>query len=174
MRLPCFVNEGPLRPSSPLCYTVTMSGSDTVLFSLYVCLLGVLSLFAVHRLRLALAAGRMQKVRAVPPPEWPCVLVQLPLYNERYVAERLIDAVAALDYPADRLSIQVLDDSTDDTTTVVAGRAAALRERGVAVEHVRRGSRAGFKAGAPAAGVGGARRRGVGGFCPRLLPPPRL
>lgn len=104
-----------------------MSGSDTVLFSLYVCLLGVLSLFAVHRLRLALAAGRMQKVRAVPPPEWPRVLVQLPLYNERYVAERLIDAVAALDYPADRLSIQVLDDSTDDTTAVVAGCVAALR-----------------------------------------------
>lgn len=102
-----------------------MSGSDTVLFSLYVCLLGVLSLFAVHRLRLALAAGRMQKARAVSPPEWPCVLVQLPLYNERYVAERLIDAVAALDYPAGRLSIQVLDDSTDDTTVVVAGRCAS-------------------------------------------------
>jgi cellulose synthase/poly-beta-1,6-N-acetylglucosamine synthase-like glycosyltransferase len=148
-----------------------MSGSDTVLFSLYVCLLGVLSLFAVHRLRLALAAGRMQKVRAVPPPEWPCVLVQLPLYNERYVAERLIDAVAALDYPADRLSIQVLDDSTDDTTAVVAGRVAALRERGVAVEHVRRGSRAGFKAGALAAGLERADAELVAIFDADFVPP---
>jgi cellulose synthase/poly-beta-1,6-N-acetylglucosamine synthase-like glycosyltransferase len=148
-----------------------MSGFDTVLFSLYVCLLGALSLFAVHRLRLALAAGHMQKARAVPPPEWPHVLMQLPLYNERYVAERLIDAVAALDYPADRLSIQVLDDSTDDTTVVVAGRVTALRERGVAVEHVRRGSRAGFKAGALAAGLERADAELVAIFDADFVPP---
>src|SRR5689334_23125350 len=97
-----------------------MSGSDTVLFCVYVCLLSVLSLFAVHRLRLALAAGRLRKAEPPTLAEWPRVLVQLPLYNERYVAERLIDAVAALRYPADKLSIQVLDDSTDDTPSVVA------------------------------------------------------
>ena len=54
------------------------------------------------------------------PQAWPVVTVQLPLYNEMYVAERLIEAVCRLDYPAGRLEIQVLDDSTDETTEIVA------------------------------------------------------
>jgi cellulose synthase/poly-beta-1,6-N-acetylglucosamine synthase-like glycosyltransferase len=130
-----------------------MSGSDTVLFSFYVVLLSVLSLFATHRLRLALAAMRLRKALPVAPAEWPEMLVQLPLYNERYVSERLIDAVAALRYPAGKLTIQVLDDSTDETPAVVAPCVAAWRERGVDIQHIRRGDRTGFKAGALAAGL---------------------
>jgi cellulose synthase/poly-beta-1,6-N-acetylglucosamine synthase-like glycosyltransferase len=83
----------------------------------------------------------------------PRVCVQVPIYNERYVAERVIDAVCKLDWPADRFEIQVLDDSDDDTASIVARRAAHWRRRGIAVTHVRRDSRDGFKAGALAYGM---------------------
>ncbi len=79
--------------------------------------------------------------------------MQVPLYNERYVAERAVRAVAALDYPPDRLEIQVLDDSTDDTPQVLEPVVAELRRHGVRIEHLRRKSRAGFKAGALAHGL---------------------
>ncbi|MBZ0290159.1 MAG: hypothetical protein K8I30_21225, partial [Anaerolineae bacterium] len=63
--------------------------------------------------------------------DWPTVVIQLPIYNERYVVERLLDSVAALDYPHDCLTIQVLDDSSDDTADVVAARVDVLRQRGL-------------------------------------------
>ena len=84
---------------------------------------------------------------------WPTVLVQLPIYNERYVVERLIDAAAALDYPAHRLAVQVLDDSTDDTVSIARARAAFHRARGRNVTYHHRANRAGFKAGALAEGL---------------------
>ena len=83
----------------------------------------------------------------------PRVCVQIPVYNERYVAERVIDAVCALDWPSSRLEVQVLDDSDDETVGVVARRVEHWRERGVAVTQVRRGTRKGFKAGALAYGL---------------------
>ncbi len=85
--------------------------------------------------------------------DWPTVLVQLPLFNERYVAERLIDAVAALDYPPERLLIQVLDDSTDDTSNILRARVALHRTRGVRISYLHRVQRGGFKAGALHAGL---------------------
>ncbi len=85
--------------------------------------------------------------------EWPAVTVQLPLYNEAEVCETLIDAVAALDYPRDRLRIQVLDDSTDDTVQRVAGKVAEYRAQGLHIEQIRRTERTGFKAGALAEGL---------------------
>lgn len=84
---------------------------------------------------------------------WPTVAVQLPIFNERHVVERLIDAAAALDYPADRLEIQVLDDSTDDTTALAEARAAYHRAAGVNVRVIHRAERSGFKAGALAVGL---------------------
>jgi len=83
----------------------------------------------------------------------PSVCVQVPIYNERYVAERVLDAVCVLDWPRDRFEVQVLDDSDDDTTSIVARRAAHWRRKGINVTQVRRGSRAGFKAGALAHGM---------------------
>lgn len=85
--------------------------------------------------------------------DWPTVAVQLPIYNERHVVERLIDAAANLDYPADRLEIQVLDDSTDDTTALAEARAAYHRGRGINIQVLHRTDRAGFKAGALAEGL---------------------
>ena len=73
----------------------------------------------------------------------------MPLYNERYVAERVIRALAALEYPKDLLEVQVLDDSTDSTSEVVTRVVSELRQRGVLIHHIRRMTRTGFKAGAP-------------------------
>jgi len=84
---------------------------------------------------------------------WPQVTVQLPLYNEQFVAERLIDAVASLDWPGDCLQIQVLDDSTDATCAVVDKAVARWCERGVNIAVLRRANRHGYKAGALAAAM---------------------
>lgn len=83
----------------------------------------------------------------------PPVTVQVPLYNEFHVVERVIDAVAALDYPRDRLQIQILDDSTDETTRLARARMAFHRQRGVDIAVLRRPDRNGFKAGALAWGL---------------------
>lgn len=83
----------------------------------------------------------------------PSVTIQLPLYNEACVAGRLIRAVGSLDYPAEKLVIQVLDDSTDETTEVVAKAVSELKKRGLSISHVRRGNREGFKAGALSHGM---------------------
>jgi cellulose synthase/poly-beta-1,6-N-acetylglucosamine synthase-like glycosyltransferase len=83
----------------------------------------------------------------------PLVAVQIPIYNERYVAQRVIDAVAALDWPADRIEVQVLDDSDDDTVEIVAARVALWRSHGLRIEQVRRAGRSGYKAGALAHGL---------------------
>ena len=107
---------------------------ELVILTLYYLILGILAAYGVHRLALVWSFWRARSRPLTPPPQpesWPQVTVQLPIFNERYVAERLIDAVCALDYPADRLEIQVLDDSTDDTRDIVATQVAALRERGV-------------------------------------------
>lgn len=88
-------------------------------------------------------------VSPCPEPEhWPRVTVQLPIFNEQYVIERLIDACAQLNYPADRLQIQVLDDSTDETTAIVQQRAAWWRQQGIEVDLLHRTARTGYKAGA--------------------------
>ena len=114
-----------------------------------------------------------REARAAPPlsEPLPFVTVQLPLFNERYVAARLVRAVAGLDYPADRLEIQVLDDSTDDTAQIVAGVVAEVRERGIQVAHCRRAVRAGFKAGALAEGLATARGEFIAIFDADFVPP---
>ncbi len=78
----------------------------------------------------------------------PFATIQLPLYNELYVAERLLNAVAAIEYPSDKLEIQVLDDSTDETSDLIAKKVESLQHEGVNIYHIRRTNRSGFKAGA--------------------------
>ncbi len=76
------------------------------------------------------------------------VTIQLPLYNELYVVERLVNAVCEIDYPKDQLEIQVLDDSTDETTSIVSGIVKEKQDEGFDIKHIRRGTREGYKAGA--------------------------
>src|ERR1700730_17335355 len=115
----------------------------------------VLFAFGLNLLYLIRRATRLrpdQRVAIVTDGE-PRVCVQVPIYNERYVAERVLDAACAIDWPADRLEVQVLDDSDDDTTAIIDRRAARWRRDGIQVTHVRRGPRIGFKAGALAHGL---------------------
>ncbi|MBC6990271.1 cellulose synthase family protein [Hymenobacter sp. BT491] len=129
-----------------------MLGLEIALLVLYgLCLTFILG-FSLTQLQLTRLAQRAYRQplspEPLPPTEWPRVTVQLPIYNEVYVVERVIDAAAALDYPADKLHIQVLDDSTDETLALAAARVAYHRAQGLRIEHVRRPDRQGFKAGA--------------------------
>ena len=102
----------------------------------------------------------------------PVVTIQLPLFNEMYVAERLIDAVAAFTYPKDKLEIQVLDDSTDETVQIVANKVAQWQAEGVDIKHVRRDNRKGYKAGALQYGMEIARGEFLAIFDADFLPIP--
>jgi len=104
--------------------------------------------------------------------ELPFVTIQLPIYNEMYVVERLIESVAAFDYPKDRFEIQVLDDSTDETVGIIAKKVKELQEKGILIEHVRRPSRVGFKAGALKYGLTFAKGEFVAIFDADFLPRP--
>ncbi|NNL58861.1 MAG: glycosyltransferase, partial [Nitrosopumilus sp.] len=84
------------------------------------------------------------------PTDWgtPSITIQLPIYNEKYVAKRLVDSVCHLDYPQDKMRIMVLDDSDDDTVELLANVVDDYKKQGFHIEHVRRGTRKGYKAGA--------------------------
>ena len=115
--------------------------------------------------------GLRASAGAHPSDDWPFVTIQLPLYNERFVVERLISSVAKLDYPRDRFEIQVLDDSDDETSTLAKNQVASWRKRGVNIRHVRRDNRAGYKAGALAHGLEDAQGEYVAIFDADFIPP---
>jgi cellulose synthase/poly-beta-1,6-N-acetylglucosamine synthase-like glycosyltransferase len=130
---------------------------------LYTAGLILVTLYAVGQLHLLYYWARYRtRARTARPPApcrddgatvFPRVTVQLPVFNERFVAAGAIDALAELHWPADRLEIQVLDDSTDDTAEIIATRVARWRARGIDIRHIRRADRRDFKAGALAAGL---------------------
>lgn len=129
-----------------------MSPGETAVLALYYAVLSVLAVYSVHRFYLVRLRRRLPVPARATADVYPTLTVQLPLFNEPNVAARLIDSVASLAYPG-ALDIQVLDDSTDDTTTIVADRVAAWSARGVRIAHIRRNSREGYKAGALAEGM---------------------
>lgn len=117
------------------------------------CLL-LIFLYSLLQLSLSIAYRRTRGMRAseVTPlfdiTNAPKVTIQLPMYNELYVAERIIETVAAFDYPQDKFEIQVLDDSTDETKDVIANKVAEIQKTGVNIKHIHRTDRTGYKAGA--------------------------
>jgi len=115
--------------------------------------LGLLLPMALHRSFLMLLAGRRRGERELWRGPLPRVTVQLPVFNEAGVVERLVDAAASFDYPKERLEIQLLDDSTDETAELGRRRVEYWRRRGVRIEQLRRNTRDGFKAGALARGL---------------------
>lgn len=123
------------------------------LLFIYFAVFGVLALFSLHRLYLIRLNRHSSAVFEAMPAELPRMTIQLPIYNERFVAERLLRAVFALDYPRELLQIQVLDDSTDDTSDIVRSAIAEYAPVGLAVHHIRRRNRRGYKAGALAHGA---------------------
>ncbi len=108
---------------------------------------------------------------ATPPDRWPHVTVQLPAFNERYTIERLIHAVARFDYPHNLLQIQVLDDSTDDTTALIRHLVNKYSCKGMDIELIHRTNRSGFKAGALAEGLKIAKGELVAIFDADFVPP---
>src|SRR6185436_14689674 len=104
--------------------------------------------------------------------ELPVVTVQLPIFNEVYVVARLLAAVTAIDYPRERLEIQVLDDSTDETREVAAREVERYRKEGFDVTYIHRDDRTGFKAGALENGLKSARGQLVAIFDADFVPRP--
>ncbi len=146
----------------------------TLLLTLYAACALCLGCYTAGQAILLWQYWRTRRIRPGTPPleHMPRVTIQLPLYNEAAVARRLIDAVAAFDYPRDRLLIQVLDDSTDHTVHTVAAALASLERRGFSVQHIRRARRTGYKAGALAAGTRETDDAFIAIFDADFLPPP--
>jgi len=128
-----------------------MSPLESAVLGLYFFILVILAIFGLHRYIMVYLYFRHKDRRAQPrplPAALPRVTVQLPLYNEMYVTERLLDSVCAIRYPKDLLQIQVLDDSTDETTAIASAAVERRRQEGFDVEYVHRTDRTGYKAGA--------------------------
>uniref|UniRef100_A0A7V2ZLP9 Glycosyltransferase n=1 Tax=Ignavibacterium album TaxID=591197 RepID=A0A7V2ZLP9_9BACT len=124
---------------------------DDIVLIGYFLSLTILFVFGLHGFIMLYYHKKYRDNNPVPKPqidENATVTIQLPLYNELYVAERLIKATCEIEYPKDKLEIQVLDDSTDETTEIVANIVKQKQTEGFDIKHIRRGTREGFKAGA--------------------------
>lgn len=129
---------------------------EIAVIALYMSVLFILGVYGFHRGMLLFLYWKYR--HAAPQPlgtfaELPIVTIQLPMYNEMYVAERLLEGVAGIDYPKDKLEIQVLDDSTDETVQIAQAKVAELKARGFNATYTHRIDRIGYKAGALEAGL---------------------
>ncbi|MEM6844904.1 MAG: glycosyltransferase [Bacteroidota bacterium] len=148
---------------------------ELIIVIAYILSLLFIFMFSVAQLHLTWHYLRSLREKSRPPKtivDWPKVTVQLPIYNERYVVERLIDAICAFDYPADQLEIQILDDSTDETVEIIAKKVADYQTKGINIQQVRRADRSGFKAGALAYGLEIAEGEYIAIFDADFLPAP--
>jgi len=126
---------------------------DYVILIVYFAILGTLAVYGAYRIKQVIDFWRYRKF--VPQPagrfaeaDLPRITVQLPLFNELYVVQRLLKAVTEIDYPREKFEIQVLDDSTDETTKVAEAVVAKYAEQGFDIHYIHRFDRTGFKAGA--------------------------
>ena len=150
---------------------------QTLLCVLYFAVLLLLSAYGLHRSHLVYLCWRHRRALRVqhkPPSgaELPHVTIQLPLFNEATVAFRLLDAVSAMDYPRDRLEVQVLDDSTDETQALAQSHVERLRREGKNFVYLHRKNRVGYKAGALEAGLRSCRGELVAIFDADFIPQP--
>jgi cellulose synthase/poly-beta-1,6-N-acetylglucosamine synthase-like glycosyltransferase len=143
-----------------------LQGLITLLLAIYATSYAILTTFLLIRRRCAERAAPLDEARL------PRVTVQVPIYNEVHVIERIIDCVAAFEYPRDRLEIHILDDSTDETSELAAARVALHRERGVDIRVLRRPNREGFKAGALRSGLCEAQGEYIAVFDADFVPQP--
>lgn len=117
------------------------------LFLIFLYSLAQLNLL-LNYLRSRRQQGNIPKLNLFDPTRVPMVTIQLPIYNEMYVVDRLLDNIARLEYPKSKLEIQVLDDSTDETVSLLKKKITALQQQGLDIVHLHRTDRTGFKAGA--------------------------
>jgi cellulose synthase/poly-beta-1,6-N-acetylglucosamine synthase-like glycosyltransferase len=133
-----------------------MSPIEFFILGLYLLTLVILAVFGLHRYIMVYLYFKHRDQRAEPmplPETLPRVTVQLPIYNEMYVVERLIESVTRIRYPKELLEIQVLDDSTDETTEIARAAVAQHRRQGFDIHYIHRDDRKGYKAGALDAGL---------------------
>ncbi len=148
---------------------------DKAIMYAYFTVLVILSFYGFHRYLLVWLERRNRLRRKLNTGQFdvlPFVTIQLPFYNERYVVNRLINAVCAFDYPRDKLEIQLLDDSTDDTRSIARAAASEWRRRGVDIQYIHRENRSGFKAGALQNGLQTARGEFIAIFDADFVPHP--
>jgi cellulose synthase/poly-beta-1,6-N-acetylglucosamine synthase-like glycosyltransferase len=150
---------------------------DWTILILYFSILTVLAIYGGYRVKQVIDFWRYRKL--VPQPaghfseeELPRITVQLPLFNEMYVVERLLKAVTEIDYPRDRLEIQVLDDSTDETIKLTESIVEGYKRAGFDIHYIHRTDRTGFKAGALAEGLKSAKGELVAIFDADFVPKP--
>jgi cellulose synthase/poly-beta-1,6-N-acetylglucosamine synthase-like glycosyltransferase len=163
----------------PACSIRLMQGSSSYLIwtICYLTVLFGLSAYGIHRYVIIYLFLKNRKNEPQPASRFvtlPKVTMQLPIFNEIYVVERLLRSVSEIDYPQELLQIQVLDDSTDDTREITASVAEELRGRGFNVELIHRVNREGFKAGALAGGLESAEGDFVCILDADFVPPPDL
>lgn len=124
---------------------------ESLILALYFASLCILFLFGLHGVVMIYYYHKTSRVSHVPPAdleEFPIVTVQLPIFNEIYVVERLVKSICSMDYPKDKLEIQLLDDSTDETVELSRDIVAYYSDQGFDIKHVHRIDRSGYKAGA--------------------------
>ena len=148
---------------------------DAALLLPYFAVMILLALYGVHRYTLCYQYYKYRANYNPDPPkhfdELPNVTVQLPIYNEQFVIDRLVDAICAMDYPREKLLIQVLDDSTDETQQVAADLVARYAAQGHPIVYIHRTNRHGYKAGALDAGLKTAKGEFVAIFDADFVPP---
>ena len=149
---------------------------DAAILLPYFAVMILLAIYGVHRYTLCYLYFKYRKNANTDAPrqfeELPRVTVQLPIFNEQFVIDRLIEAICAMEYPRDRLEIQVLDDSTDETQQVASAIVARYAALGHPIEYIHRTNRHGFKAGALDAGLNVAKGEFVAIFDADFVPPP--
>lgn len=145
-----------------------------VLLGIYLLLMFFVLVYSLTQLNLARLYLKKKRNQQPTPPltEYPTVTIQLPIYNELYVVERLIDNVSKLDYPKDKLEVQVLDDSTDETKEIIARKVAEHTSKGLDIKQILRPDRVGYKAGALAYGMDLAKGEFIAIFDADFLPEP--
>src|SRR5216684_2769694 len=150
-----------------------MTPAETFTLAAYFFVLIILAVYGWHRYYVVYLykrnRGKGPKPGPMPDPP-PIVTIQLPLYNEMYVADRLIEAVCRIEYPRDRLEIQVLDDSNDETRSIAELAVRRFAEEGIDIKYFHRADRAGFKAGALEAGLKVARGEFIAIFDADFIP----
>ena len=161
--------------SNPFRGIYQLNSFDLAIMLPYFFVMIVLAVYGIHRYALVYNYYKNRKRVPGPAPEiatWPKVTVQLPIYNERYVIERLVEAVSQFDYPHGLLEIQVLDDSTDQTREIARDCVDRYRALGLPISYIHRDNREGYKAGALQEGLESTAGEFVAIFDADFIPPP--
>ncbi|MCA1635913.1 MAG: glycosyltransferase [Acidobacteria bacterium] len=170
-----YVEEAVWKTAENISPLYRLDAFDWTILTAYFAILTVLALYGAFRIKQVVDFWRYRHLGPTPralygETELPLVTIQLPLFNEMYVVERLLSAVTAIDYPRERLEIQVLDDSTDETCEAARAAVGRYRREGFQIEYIHRADRTGFKAGALEHGLKTARGELVAIFDADFVP----